>query len=61
MKNGKNSSSRPKKSCETLRFYISQRKTSGLESTEKRPKKVQDLAKDAEEPDNVTITRRKDQ
>jgi len=41
----------PKEGCETLRFYISQRKISGLESVTKRVEKVQDLAKDAEEPD----------
>ncbi len=34
-----------------LRFYVSQRKTSGLESAAKKAEKVQDLAKRAEEPD----------
>ncbi len=34
-----------------LRFFVSQRKTNGLESIAKRVEKVQDLAKRAEKPD----------
>ena len=40
-----------KKVVRQLRFYVSQRKTSGLESAAKRAEKVQDLAQEAEEPD----------